>query len=147
LVGALVIVLLVAFVSHNNGNGEARVSPAKARQEYAQDTILVHQEQAPHTVRVTGPTGARTALVRAVRSLMNRQVTDNILPGPVQRVGCWENARQGTRVGYHCSVKADDISYPFLAIYTPGAHRVVFCKKVYAPVASENIPVSGRCRL
>lgn len=147
IIGAALIVLLVAFVSHNNGNGEAPVSKAKLKQEYAQDTILVRQEQAPHMVRVGSPAAARTALLTGVGRLMRRQVGANVLPGPVQRVRCWENARQGARIGFHCSAKADDISYPFLAVYTPSAHRAVFCKKVYAPVASENIPVSKRCRL
>ncbi len=146
-IGAVLIVLLVAFVSHNNGNGEASVSKAKLKQEYAQDTILLHQEQAPHSVRVDSAAAAQTALVAGVGRLMRRQVTSNILPGPVQRVRCWESARRGSRLGFHCSVKADDISYPFLAVYTPSAHQAVFCKKVYAPVASENIPVSSRCRL
>jgi hypothetical protein len=146
-IAAVLIVLLVAFVSHNNGNGEASVSKAKLKQEYAQDTILLHQEQAPHSVRVHSAAAAQAALATGVGRLMRRQVTANILPGPVQRVRCWESARQGSRVGYHCSVKADDISYPFLAVYTPHAHRAVFCKKVYAPVASENVPVSSRCRL
>jgi predicted GNAT superfamily acetyltransferase len=147
LLGAVVIVLLVAFVSHNNGNGEATLSKAKLKQEYSKDTILVHQEQAPHVVRVDSAAGAPAALAAGVGRVMHRQVTANILPGPVQHVRCWENARKGSRVAFHCSAKAADISYPFLAVYTPSTHRAVFCKKVYAPVASEDIPVSGRCRL
>jgi len=147
LMGAVLVVLLVAFVSHNNGNGEASISKSKLKQEYAQDTILLHQEQAPHSVHVASAAAAQTALVGGVGRLMRRQVTQNVLPGPVQQVRCWESARHGSRVAFHCSAKADDISYPFLAVYTPGAHRVVFCKKVYAPVASESVPVSGRCRL
>lgn len=147
IIAAVMIVLLVAFVSHNNGNGEAPISKSRLKQEYAQDTILLHQEQAPHSVHVASAASAQTTLVASVGRLMRRQVTANILPGPVQHVRCWENARQGPRVGFHCSAKADDISYPFLAVYTPSAHRAVFCKKVYAPVASEDIPVSRRCRL
>ena len=147
LVAAVLVVLLVTFINANNGNGEATLSKAKLQQEYAQDSVLVHQEQAPHTLRVDRASAARTRLVLEVGSLMRRQVTANIIPGPVQRVRCWENARHGGLVGYHCSAEADHISYPFLAVYTPSAHHAVFCKKVYAPVASENIPVSGRCRL
>ena len=147
IVGAAVIVLLVSFVSHNNGNGEATLSKSKLKQEYAQDTILVHQEQAPHSVRVASGSAAGATLVVHVRRLLQHQVTANILPGPVQRVRCWENARRGGRIGYHCSAKADDIAYPFVAVYTPRTRRAVFCKKVYAPVASEDIPVSSRCRL
>jgi hypothetical protein len=146
-VAAVLVALLVGFVSHHNGNGEATVSKTRLKQEYAQDTIIVDQEQAPHTVRADSTSAARMRLVVGVRSLMRRQVVANILPGPVQGVGCWENARSGARIGYHCSAKAGDISYPFLAVYTPQTHRAVFCKKVYAPVASENIPVSSRCRL
>jgi hypothetical protein len=147
LVGAVLIVLLVVYVSNHNGNGEAPISKAKLKQENAQDTILVQQQQAPHALRVDSTAAARTTLVAGVGRLMRQQVTDNTLPGPVQRVRCWESARQGSKVGFHCSAKADDISYPFLAVYTPSAHRAVFCKKVYAPVASENIPVSRRCQL
>lgn len=148
-IAAVLIVLLVAFVSHNNGNGEATISASKAKQEYAQDTIIVHQQQAPHLVRVDSAAAAavQARLAHAVGALMRRQVDENLLPGPVQRVRCWENARHGALVGYHCSAEADHISYPFLGVYTPSAHRAVFCKKVYAPVASENIPVSPRCRL
>ena len=147
LVAAALIVLLVTFVSHNTGNGEAIISKSKLKQESAQDTIIVRQQQAPHTLQVGSAAGAQAQLVRGVDALMRRQVTANLLPGPVQRVRCWENARRGALVGYHCSAKADDISYPFVAVYTPSAHRVVFCKKVYAPVASESIPVSRSCRL
>jgi len=147
LVAAALIALLVAFVSHNNGNGEAIISRAKLEQESAQDTIIVRQQQAPHVLRVDSAAAAQARLVRGVTALMRRQVTQNVLPGPVQRVRCWENARRGARVGYHCSAEAAHISYPFVAVYTPSARHVVFCKKVYAPVASENIPVSRRCRL
>ena len=147
LVGVVLIVLLVAFVDHHNSNGEVPVSKAKLKQEYSQDSAIVHQEQAPHTVQVASATVARAQLQSAVHRLLSGQVTDNILPGPLQRVRCWENARQGTRIGYHCSAKADDINYPFVAVYTRSARHVVFCKRVYAPVASENIPVSARCRL
>lgn len=147
IVGAVLVLLLVAFVNHHNSNGEVTVSRAKLRQEAAQDTIIVQQEQAPHVVRVTSAAGAQTALVLQVRRLMQRQVTAALLPGPLQRVRCWEHARHGSLVGFHCSAQAADISYPFVAVYTPSAHRAVFCKKVYAPVASENIPVSPRCRL
>jgi hypothetical protein len=146
-VAAALIVLLVAFVSHNNGNGEATISKSKLKQEYVQDTILMRQQQAPHAVTVSSSATARARLVTGLRRLMVRQVTANELPGPVQRVRCWENARRGALVGYHCSAEGDHINYPFLAVYTPSAHRAVFCKKVYAPVASENIPVSPRCRL
>jgi hypothetical protein len=144
---AALIALLVVFVSHNNGNGEAIVPKAKLEQESAQDTIIVRQQQAPHTLRVGAGSAPRPRLVRGVGAVMRRQVSLNLLPGPVQRVRCWENARRGARVGYHCSAEADHISYPFVAVYTPSAHRVVFCKRVYAPVASEDIPVSRRCRL
>jgi hypothetical protein len=147
LVGGVLVALLIVFVSHNNGNGEAQISPAKAKQEYAQDTILVHQEQAPHTVRVSSPAAIRGTLVHAVHALMVRQVNDAILPGPVQRVRCWENARAGAEIAFHCSAEAADIGYPFIAVYRRGASRAVYCKKVYAPLASENIPVSPRCRL
>lgn len=146
-IGAVVVVLLISFINQHNSNGEVPVSAAKLKQEAAQDSVIVHQEQAPHVIRVSSPSAARGSLVLHVRRFMQRQVTANLVPGPLQRVRCWEHARRGSVLGFHCSAMAADISYPFVAVYTPGTHRTVFCKKVYAPVASENIPVSRRCRL
>ncbi len=143
----MLIVLLVAFVSHNNGNGEAPISKTKLKQEYAQDTILVHQEQAPHSSASPPPPRRRRRSWRASAGSCAGRSAPTSCPGRCSTCAAGRTPASGARIGYHCSAKADDISYPFLAVYTPSAHHAVFCKKVYAPVASENVPVSKRCRL
>ncbi len=147
LVTAVLVVALVAFVTHNGGAGEVAPSRAALAREAQQDTILIGQDQAPHTAHVSSAADVRAALVAGVRTEMRRRIGSGNVPGPLQWVRCGRSGGQGAESAYHCIAKAGEINYPFVAVASPRAHRVTFCKKDFPPVPSENIPVSRRCRL
>jgi hypothetical protein len=147
LIGVVLIVALVRFVTHNNGNGEAHLSRAGLASEAKQDAIVVGQDQAPKVVHIRSARSARSSLVAGVRADMNHRIYTNNVAGPLQWVRCGRSGADGAKIGYHCIAKADDINYPFLAVITPARHTAVFCKKDYPPVPSETIPVSRRCLL
>jgi hypothetical protein len=146
LIGVAVVVALVAFVSHNNGNGLAHISAKNSAREARQAQIIIGQDQAPRTVHVRGH-DAVAALVAGVRHDMRRRIATGNLDGPLRSVRCGRSGARGGRIGYHCLAEADGVRYPFLAIFTPAAHRAAYCKKDFAPQEGENIPVSARCLL
>jgi hypothetical protein len=146
-IGLVLIVLLVRFVTHNNGNGEARLSRAGLASEAKQDAIVIGQDQAPTVVHVRSAASARSSLVAGVRADMNHRIDTNNVAGPLQWVRCGRSGAHGAEIGYHCIAKADDFRYRFLAVVMPSRHTATFCKRDYPPVPSENIPVSSRCRL
>lgn len=145
--GAAIVVALVRFVSHNNGNAQARVNAANLRHENHQAQAIVGADQAPRTVRLTAGASPRATLTRAVRRDMAHRIAIGNASAPLQKVACGRSGRRGGRIAYHCIAEAADVNYPFLAVLTPRAHRGAFCKRDFPPVPSENIPVSARCRL
>ena len=145
LVAIALVVLLVRFVDANNSNALAHVSQKNLDTENRQAEIVVGQEQAPVTTAVPAGKPVTQTLRAAVRRDMNHQITDATIDGSLQRVSCVVHGGTLQRTGYHCVAEASDVNYFFLAVFTPKAHRAVFCEKIYPPIPSENVPVSARC--
>jgi hypothetical protein len=146
-VAIVLVVLLVGFVDHHSNNSLAHVSRKNLNTEAAQARIVIGQDQAPVTVHLAGGASAQAALIAGVRRDMNRRITSATIDGPLTGVVCGVSGHRGARAGYHCLAEAGHVRYPFVAVLTPSAHRVVFCKKDFPPIPSENIPVSQRCEL
>lgn len=147
LVGVAVVVAIVVYVSHHNGNGLAHVGTAAEERENHEATVIVGQDQAPQTVHLGTGASASTVLRAAVRRDMRHRIATGNLDGPLQTVSCHQSGRRGDRIGFRCNAKADGENYPFLAVATPSAHHAVYCKRDIPPAPTENIPVSSRCRL
>jgi hypothetical protein len=147
LVAIVLVVLLVRFVDRHSNNSLAHVSQKNLSAEAGQAKIVIGQDQAPVTVHVAAGASAQTALIAGVRRDMNRRITSATIDGPLTGVACGISGHHGALVGYHCLAEAAHVRYPFVAVLTPSAHRVVFCKKDFPPIPSENIPVSARCLL
>jgi hypothetical protein len=149
-VGLILLLALVLFVEHNNNNSEATQSPAAVARANREAAVVVAQDQAPHVTVVASGTGARAAIVKAVRGDMTQLVNTGVVGGPLTRVGC---ARTGAHAGPHagplafrCTAVAAGVNYPFLGVVDLHARRVTYCKRDEPPVPSLNIPVSPRCR-
>jgi hypothetical protein len=141
-VAAALVIGLVVFVSHNNGNGLATPNPkaeVRANQEAA---VLVSQDQAPHVVRLRPHTRARAGLVGAVRADMTQRINTGQIDGQLDHVTC---ARRHPGPGYSCIATADQVEYDYLGVVDVPAHRVTYCRRDPPPVPSMNIPVSRRC--
>jgi hypothetical protein len=149
LIGVAIVVALVIFVTHNDGNGLAHESAKGVAREQRQAEILIGQDQAPHLVTIhgRGASAATAALVAGIRREMRHQIALGNYDGPLQSIRCVPHGGGGGRLGYHCLAEAASVRYPFLAIVTPRTHRAAFCKKDYAPQHGQNIPVSAACRL
>lgn len=145
-VGVAVLVGLILWVSHHNGNGLATESPKAAARADREAAIVVAQDQAPRVVAVASG-GSRAAVVHAIRRDMLTRISKDDAGAPLQRVSCTHAGTQGSRHGYHCVAVAASVNYPYQAVLNSAAHTLTFCKHDAPPVPSQNVPVSPRCRL
>ena len=147
LVAAAAAVVIVEFVDHHNGNALAHLNRAALQRAAREATVVVGQDQAPHTVRLAHGASASATLVSAVRADMRHRIATGNIGGPLQKVTCARSGASGGAQGFNCRAVAASVSYPFLAVATPRAGHAVYCKRDPPPAPSENIPVSRRCRL
>jgi hypothetical protein len=147
LVGAAVIVALVLYVDHHNGNSLAHISAKAAAQENQQARIVVGQDQRPHTAKLAAGALPRTVVTAAVRANIRHRLKQGTIEGQLESVGCRQSGREGAKLGFHCTAVVSHSRYPYLAVADPAARQLVYCKRDLPPIPSENIPVSARCRL
>ena len=148
-VAAVVVLALVLFVDHqtNAVPSIAKVSNKNAIVEQNREaSVLVRQQQAPHTAVLKSGQSPTDGLRVAVVHYMNYEIDHGVMDGPVQTSGCM-SAAGGTaaRVVLHCKVTASNVAYPFFGVVQPGAKAITYCQRVAPPVPSMNIPVSKRC--
>ena len=141
------VVLLVRFVESQGNSSLVKVSSRNLRIESRQADIVIGEDQAPVTLRVPAGHSASSVLMAGVRRDMTHRITTATIDGPLGRVACGEAGHRGGRVAYHCTAEAGHVGYPFVGVATARTHRVVFCKKDFPPLPSENIPVSASCEL
>lgn len=147
LIAAAAVVALIAFVHHHNDNGLAHISTAAEQRANREATVVVGQDQKPHSVRLPAGQSPSAALADAVRADMRRRIASGNVDGPLGKVGCVPSGHRGGAQAFTCRAVAAHVSYPFLAVATPHAGRAVYCKRDAPPTPSQNIPVSRRCRL
>jgi hypothetical protein len=145
-VAAAVIVALVRFVQSNTANQITTEDAAGAAQANREAEILVAEDQAPHTVRLTEHTAAAVAINRAIRADMTTMIDEGSLDGPLQRSSCAPTEAPG-KAGetFGCTVSAAGVSYPFVGVVHARARTIVFCKRDPPPDPSQNVPLSRRC--
>jgi hypothetical protein len=149
-VAGLVVLALVLFVNYETNSVPqiATVTPNAAKEENREDTILVRQQQAPHTARLKAGEKAGAALRTAVLAYMTHQINLGAMDGPIRSSSCRPvGAGGGARLVFHCDVtaSAQTVTYPFDGVVQTGSGVVTYCQRVAPPVPSMNVPVSARC--
>lgn len=146
-IAAALVVAMVLFVDRHNTNAPTSTNIAAAVQANRDAEILISQDQAPRSVRLAGGLSPTAALVHAVRARMVHQIAIGAIDGPLGHARCIASGPgAGGRHPYRCTVVAGSVTYPFLAVVNTSARQVTYCKRDAAPVPSESVPVSRRCR-
>lgn len=147
LVAAALLVALVLFVSAHNTDSPSSTNPAAAVQANRDAEILIAQDQAPHVVRLARGHASGAALEHAVRARMAAQVKSGSVDGPLRTARCRPlDAPTGSRRAFSCAIVAGAVTYPFLGVVDTAGRRITYCKRDPPPTASDNVPVSARCR-
>jgi hypothetical protein len=146
-VGAAVVVALIAFVDHNNNNSEAKGSTNSLEREYRYAQAVIGAEQAPHIVAVVRGQAAGVAFAAAVRADMRHRIKTGNVSGRLQRVHCRASGSQAGRLAYRCVAEAGNVRYPYVGVFTKATEHVTYCQRDAPPIPTEQIPVSARCTL
>lgn len=150
-VAGLVVLALVLFVNYETNSVPQTAlvtNPGAVKEQNREDTILVRQQQAPHTAKLKAGETAGTALRTAVLAYMTHQINVGAMDGPIRSSSCRPvGAGGGTRLVFHCGVtaSAQRVTYPFDGVVQTSAGVVTYCQRVEPPVPSMNVPVSSRC--
>jgi hypothetical protein len=148
--GGLVLAL-VLFVNYETNSVPAIAlvtNPNAVKEENREDTILVHDQQAPHEAKLKASASPTVALRTAVVGYMTHQISLGSMDGPIKRSSC-RSATGGTssRLVFHCDVTASAqmVTYPFDAVVQPSSGVITYCQRVAPPIPRMNVPVSKRC--
>ena len=147
LIGVGLLVALILYVSTHNTDSNTSTNIAAAVQANRDAEILVAQDQAPHTAHLRSGMPAATALGNAIHARMAKLVTGGAIDGPLRTAQC-RPAGPGSpsRQAFRCRIVAGGVAYPYLGVVQTRAGTITFCKRDAPPVASDDIPVSRRCR-
>ena len=147
LVAAVLVVALVLYVNANNTNAPTSTNAAAAVQANRDAEILVAQDQAPHTVALRRGQSAVVGLEAAVHARMAKQVSSGAIDGPVRPARCRPaGPTTSSRRPFSCAIVSGNVTYPFLGVVDTAGRRITYCKRDPPPVASDDVPVSARCR-
>lgn len=144
-VAAVVLILVVRFVQSHNSTVTASQTPSGLARANAESTVVVKQDQAPHVAGLKPGLSPVSGVASAVKADIDDSVNQGFINGPIQSSKCKSLSPHGHTLRFSCTVVAANISYPFLGVVDPSAHRITYCKKDEPPVPSQNIPVSRRC--
>jgi hypothetical protein len=149
-VAAILVGALIVWVDHEQGTANQPapvVKPSALAEQNREATILVEQDQVPHTLRIARPTAAVVVVREAVDDVMQAEIKTDIISGSLQRTTCTRvvAASTATRSAFHCSATAGHVSYLFDGVVDPPARQVTVCKHDLPPVPGMQVPVSRRC--
>jgi hypothetical protein len=144
-VGAILLVALILFVEHNNGNGEAAQNPGAVARANRESEILVAADQAPHVYRIEGRQSSRGAIAKGVRIEMTELINRGTIAGTLASIRCGRDGGTSTRQAFRCTAVVAGVNYPFLGVVDRRGTRLTLCKRDEPPLPSMNIPVSPRC--
>jgi hypothetical protein len=147
LVAGALLAVLVVFVAGHNTDAPTSTNEAAAVQANRDAEILISQDQAPRSLRLTPGLAPAAALGKAIHARMAKQIAAGAIDGPLSDVRCRPTGSgAGSRQAFRCTVLAGSVSYPFLGVVDTAARRVTYCKRDPPPVASDSVPISRRCR-
>ena len=145
-IAVVLLVALVVFVNGHNTNSPALTNATTAVQANREAEVLIAQDQAPHTARLSAVAAPASGLLRVLRAYVSGQIARGAISGPLQRGTCQPTSPPGqTRRAYSCTVLTGSVEYHFVAAVDHGSHRVIYCKRDPPPAPSDVVPVSPRC--
>ncbi len=147
---AALVIALVVYVHHQTYDLPAVPSPTKPSAIAAlnqEGTIVVKQQQAPHTYRLGAGESPARGVRAAVVGYMQHQIAQGLMDGPITRSSCRAAGGSTDRLVFRCQVTASRqvLIYPFDGVVDPATGVVTYCQRVQPPIPSMNIPVSKRC--
>jgi hypothetical protein len=150
-VAAVLVVALIVVVDHaqSTANQPAPVVKASAIAEQNREArILVAQDQAPHSFRISHPTPPARAVALAISAVMRAEVGTGVVAGPLQGTRCRPLGHGGLpgSLAFACTAEVGNVRYPFRGVVGAGSRRVTVCKQDLAPVPGMSVPLSRRCR-
>lgn len=147
LVAVVLLAAMVAFVARHNTNSPTSTNDAAQVQANRDAEILIEQDQAPRSTRLSRGLAPAAALEQAIHAHLAGKIAAGAISGPLKRARCRASGPTAPgRRGFSCSVVAGSVAYPFLGVVDTAARRITFCKRDPPPVPSDNVPVSRRCR-
>jgi hypothetical protein len=145
-----VLIVAVIIAIHVVNNSDSSSSEQVAAVEADQETqIVVEEDQAPHSARLTRGASTRIALQHAIGADMRGRIRTEGIPGPLQGVRCAPvRTHHSGRQAFRCTARADAITYPFLGVVDGRTRALTWCKVDPPPEAGgpQEVPVSPRCR-
>lgn len=108
-------------------------------------SVVVREDQAPHTTVLTAAPSAGRQLRSAVAADARSRIAVQDMTGPLDSVGCHALGGSHGRTLYACTVVAGALSYPFRGVVDPAAHRITWCKQDAVSGPGLSVPLSPRC--
>lgn len=145
-VGAAALVALVMFVTANAGNySVAKLVPSAVKRANQEAEVLTMQDQAPHLIAVSSAADPRGALLLAIRSDMNRKISQGQVSGPLQRSSCKRSGGSASAPAYACVATAASVNYLYVGVIHVGAGKLVWCRHDEPPVPGQPVPLDPSC--
>lgn len=147
LAAVVLLAAMVAFVTRHNTNSPTSTDDAAQVQANRDAEILIEQDQAPRSARLSRGLTPAAALEQAIHAHLAGEIARGAISGPLKQARCRASGPTAPgRRGFSCSVVAGSVAYPFLGVVDTAARRATFCKRDPPPVPSDNVPVSRRCQ-
>jgi hypothetical protein len=146
---AVLIVAVIISVHIVNNNASSSAEQTAALEADQESQIVVAEDQAPHSVRLSRGAHTQIALQRAISADMRVRIHTEGIPGPLQSVRCTAiSTHHVAHQAFHCTARADAITYPFAAVGDRRTRALTWCKVDPPPQAGgpQEVPVSPRCR-
>jgi hypothetical protein len=149
-VATILVAALIVWVDHEQATANEPapvVKPSAIAEQNREATVLVGQDQAPHTFRIAGPTASVVAVRDAVDDVMRAEIKTGMISGELQGTSCSRLApgSTATRSVFRCTAEVGSVNYPFDGVVEPQARRVTVCKHDLSPIPRLQISVSDRC--
>jgi hypothetical protein len=144
-VGAIVLVALIIFVSHNNTDSNQTLTPSEQAKVNKEAAVVVAADQAPHVVTLARGESPDTGMARTIRATMSSLVNRGFLDGPLQRVRCARHGGHAARPAFSCVATAADVNYDFVGVVDVPSRHLTYCRREPPPVPTDKIPVSLAC--
>jgi hypothetical protein len=123
-------VLTFAAVVFIHDHSEGTSTPTKSEREAEveanrEGNVVIEEDQAPHTARLSAGVATLTALERAISGDAHGRIQSGNLTGPFQ----------------------SGVAYPYLAVLNARTRQFTWCKLDPPPVGgAPEVPVSAHCR-
>lgn len=146
---ALIVAVILAIHLVNRGASSSAAEQVAAAEANQESQIVLEEDQAPHSARLARGPLTGVALQRAISADMRVRIRREGIPGPLQGVRCSAlGTHHAGAQAFHCTARADAITYPFLGVVDRRTRALTWCKVDPPPQAGgpQEVPISPRCR-